>query len=87
MKTLKKVVPLFLCFILAASLIGCMEPNQDEPVQENADLTGTFIEVDRGISWQVVYHRDSKVMYVRGGGTFTLLVNSDGSPMLWDEQN
>lgn len=43
-------------------------------------------------SWpyEVVYHRDTKVMYVvsRGNynaGNFTLLVNPDGSPMLYKE--
>lgn len=87
MKTPKKFASLFLCFILIASLISCMETNHDELEQEDNDLTGTFIEVDRGISWHVVYHRDSKVMYVVGGGTFTLLVNADGSPMLWSEKN
>lgn len=43
-----------------------------------------------GNSWTIVYHKDTKVMYAIscGGynqGTFTLLVNSDGSPMLWEE--
>lgn len=40
-------------------------------------------------NWNVVYHKDTKVMYAvsRGGynsGNFTLLVNPDGSPMLWE---
>ena len=40
--------------------------------------------------YEVVYHKDTKVMYViaRGkytDGNFTLLVNPDGSPMLYEE--
>lgn len=40
--------------------------------------------------WDIVYHKDTKVMYAvsSGGynsGNFTLLVNPDGSPMLWGE--
>lgn len=86
MKTPKKVIPLFLCLIFATALIGCMGMDYDEPAQEEVKPTGTFIEVDRGIGWHISYHRDSKVMYVIGGGTFTLLVNADGSPMLWSEK-
>lgn len=85
MKMLKNVIPFFLCFILSAFLIGCMKMDYDDPMQEEVKPTGAFIEVDRGMSWYTVYHQDSKVMYVVGGGTFTLLVNPDGTPMLWGE--
>ena len=49
-----------------------------------------FITVESGLDYKVVYHRDTKVMYaVSEGssniGTFTLLVNPDGSPMLYKE--
>lgn len=57
--------------------------------------TNMFIRVQRhnyynGNYYDVVYHRDTKVMYVisRGqynSGQFTLLVNADGSPMLYKE--
>ena len=87
MKMPRKFVLFFLCFILSELLTGCMETDYDDPMQEEIKPTGTFIEVDRGMSWHTVYHQDSKVMYVVGGGTFTLLVNADGSPMLWSEKN
>lgn len=40
-------------------------------------------------SYRVVYHRDTKVMYAVSCGTyntgnFTVLVNPDGSPMIWE---
>lgn len=49
-----------------------------------------FVEIERTDSWKVVYHKETKVMYAVsfGGynsGNFTLLVNDDGSPMLWKE--
>lgn len=42
--------------------------------------------------YEIVYHKDTKVMYAisDGGnsyGIFTLLVNSDGSPMLYEEES
>lgn len=40
-------------------------------------------------SYYVVYHKDTKVMYAvstgkHNHGNFTLLINSDGTPMLWE---
>lgn len=48
-----------------------------------------FVTVEDGGSWNVVYHRDTKVMYAISAssynyGNFALLVNPDGSPMLWE---
>ena len=50
--------------------------------------TPMFVEVERATNWKIVYHKDTKVMYAvsNGGcnqGTFTLLVNEDGTPMLY----
>ena len=40
------------------------------------------------MNWKVVYHKETKVMYAisdqqNNRGTFTLLVNADGTPMLY----
>lgn len=39
--------------------------------------------------YYIVYHKDTKVMYVVTSycknNVFTLLVNPDGTPMLWDD--
>lgn len=48
-----------------------------------------FVVVDRTAHYHIVYHRSTKVMYaVSNGnncqGVFTLLVNPDGTPMLWE---
>lgn len=45
-----------------------------------------FVIVEITPSWKIVYHRETKVMYTvsRGGsGDFTLLVNADGTPMVY----
>ena len=39
-------------------------------------------------SYYIVYHKETKVMYAVSNGTysagnFTVMVNPDGSPMLW----
>lgn len=47
-----------------------------------------FVMVEFWGDWCVVCHRDTKVMYVvgRNSGTFTMLVNADGTPLLWKRQ-
>ena len=49
-----------------------------------------FVVVQSNWTYKVVYHKDTKVMYTiscdkDNGGYFTLLVNPDGSPMLYEE--
>lgn len=46
-----------------------------------------FVMVECCGNWSVVYHRDKQVMYTigRDSGTFTPLVNADGTPMLWEQ--
>jgi hypothetical protein len=55
-----------------------------------ADNGPMFVTVEEGYCWYVVYHKETKVMYVvsDGGynrGNFSLLVNPDGTPMLWED--
>lgn len=83
-KTCRGFILCLLSLLLSVSLFGCMDSDCDDPEPENKP-TAMFIEVDRGVGWRVVRHRDSRVMYVVGGGTFTLIVNPDGTPMLWSD--
>ena len=49
-----------------------------------------FATVERKLSYSVVYNKETRVMYAMSDGlynpgTFTLLVNEDGTPMIWKE--
>lgn len=49
-----------------------------------------FVVVQSNFTYKIVYHKDTKVMYAiscddKNAGNFTLLVNPDGSPMLYKE--
>ena len=49
-----------------------------------------FVIVEEASTWRVVYHKDTKVMYAvshgnNSYGEFTLLVNPDGSPMMFQD--
>lgn len=82
----KKIITILIVGML--SLTGCAEVESINDNKQNE--RSMFVEVERTRYWEVVYQRETKVMYVVGGGTynygtFTLLVNADGSPMLWEE--
>lgn len=86
MKMKMKILSVALIVAMCTTLFsGC----SDEARESEAHDPPMFITVEKDYYWIVVYHRDTKVMYaVSDGcynhGTFTLLVNADGSPMLWE---
>lgn len=85
---MKKIIAIFV-LIACIGLISC--DNQKVVKQEDIDTSSTismFVEVEKSESWKVVYHIETKVMYVVSNGsynrgTFILLVNADGSPMVY----
>lgn len=76
--------------ILAMVLSGCNDTSIE--VDETQGTNSMFVEVETTFSYSVVYHRDTKVMYVvstgyNNGGNFTLLVDVDGKPMLYENDD
>ena len=61
----------------------------DNPVEKNTHLGNSdFVMVESTNNFYVVYHKETKVMYVVSDsnynhGNFTLLVNADGTPMTY----
>lgn len=78
-------------FILASVMCFCLMLCGCQDVEKSYDegKLSMFVIVENTNSWQVVYQKETKVMYsVSIGdynrGTFTLLVNPDGTPMIWE---
>ena len=76
------ILTIMLTAVLAT---GCaeVESAQSEPVE-----VSRFMEVENSWNWRVVVDRETGVMYaVSNGsyniGTFTLLVDADGKPLIW----
>ena len=72
--------------VCACLLTGC---SGTLSVDKNYDTDSSFVIVENGASYYIVYHKDTKVMYTMstGGyncGSFCLLVNVDGTPMIWE---
>ena len=83
---MKKVILIILLVVLTVVLSGC---NRPAITVTPAQVSG-FVEVERARRYAIVYDKETKVMYAvsyygDGSGTFTLLVNADGSPKLWQE--
>ena len=84
---MKKIIGILLIIVLVCICTGCAEVET-----EQANETSMFVEVERSNLWMVVYHKETKVMYAVSWssynmGTFTLLVDADGKPLLWEGEN
>ena len=82
----KQVLALILVIGIMLMTCSCQHVEKEEG-QDGAP--SMFVEVETTSLWRVVYHRVTKVMYATSLGTynsgsFTLLVNPDGTPMLWE---
>ena len=88
MKKTIAIAALVMCMILSSCDRQTVAKEADK---HNGTEESMFVELEAADSWIIVYHRTTKVMYaVSDGsynyGTFTLLVNADGSPMLYEEE-
>lgn len=68
-------------------LVGCARVDIAEPTKTGK--TSRFITVETTSSWKVVVDKETGVMYAVswGGyniGTFTLLVDADGKPLIYE---
>jgi hypothetical protein len=88
---MKRFLVIFLCMFLLTGLTGCGESTESQDSREE----NMFVYIQKpnlSDPYAVVYQRDTKVMYVVSGGayncgTFTMLVNPDGSPMLYEKES
>ena len=67
-------------------IVGTRSKSKSEVVKGNPSM---FALIEEGEYWYVYYHQETKVMYVMSlssynRGNFTVMVNPDGSPMLYE---
>ena len=70
--------------------VKSIEQSESAEKSDSVDSSSMFVCIEETASFSVVYHKETKVMYaVSGGsynyGTFTMLVNADGTPMVWEK--
>ena len=87
----------FIIFIMLVaimfSLVGCgvKQLTEEDFTEASKSEYSMFIKLEGTACYDIVYHKTTKVMYAisRGGynqGTFTVLLNADGSPMLHESK-
>lgn len=86
---MKKTFIIFIMIVaMAFGLIGCHDDSQPK---ELASVDGSsFLIVEDGVNYDIVYHKETKVMYIvscgqYNRGDFTVMVNADGTPMVYKE--
>ena len=93
-KRTKRILAGIAAFLIVASIllmfVGCASTRAEAKEVEETGDGNTFVLVDADYYCWVVYHKDTKVMYAvsrspNNIGTYTLLVNADGTPMIWKE--
>ena len=83
---MKRLVLTFLLAVAVLTTSGCSDEMDEEP---RADTSKMFTRVETCDTFDVVYDKDTKVMYVISTGyyncgSFKMLVNADGTPKLWE---
>lgn len=86
---MKKLITFFMTIILCACLFAGCEQTFEIEHETTDNNKSMFILVEQTTTWKIVYHRDTRVMYAvsdssRNLGNFTVLVNADGTPMIWE---
>ena len=84
---MKKLLVAMFALVIAISVSAC-GANQPEKV-DDADVPSRFVIVEQADTWSVAADKDTRVMYVVSNGaynrgTFTLLVNADGTPLVYE---
>lgn len=87
---MKKAIGLIMAVMMAATFAACgSEVEKADSSVGDPETKSMFVQVEDAGIWAVVYHRKTKVMYAvshgsYNSGTMTLLVNADGTPMIYN---
>ena len=89
----KLQLTLIICIIMVVLFVACNgnktgSANATSVIDTRENYNNVFELVGYGNGYNIVYHKQTKVMYVVSDeyynrGNFTLLVNSDGTPMIY----
>ncbi len=84
---MKKVFMFLVTLLLCISLCSCGD-NVEVTGEDVAEDTSMFVKIEQTTHWMVVYHKETKVMYVVSNddyiqGIFTVLVDENGDPMIY----
>jgi hypothetical protein len=69
---------------------GCEKIDRTDRTDDGNSSESMFVLIENGEYWKVVYHRETKVMYIMSvglynKGNFVVMVDADGKPVLYKE--
>ena len=75
--------------VVVITLTGCGKVSDAEIYASKRDENKMFMTVYRDLNYSIVVDKDTMVMYsvstdTYNGGIFTMLVNPDGTPRVWE---
>lgn len=90
---MKRIIVIALAIVLVISAVACTDTTVTVENESVGD-TSMFVIVESSYSWTVIYHRQTKVMYLIAHGKFgsaggvarggaTIMLDADGMPLLW----
>ena len=86
-----KFAVIFWMLVLIFGLTACAYSEMDATYDTEAEELppSMFVEIEQGITYRIVYQKETKVMYAVSDksyseGVFTLLVDENGDPMLYE---
>lgn len=76
-------------FVVVILLAGCGKVSDAEIYAAERDENKMFVTIYHATSYRIVVDKDTRVMYsvsngTYNGGNFTMLVNPDGTPRVWE---
>lgn len=86
----KKLIAILMAIALCACLLLGCGPTVENVTKQEAASMFVCVEDTAGVyAWRIVYHKETKVMYAISQGhynygNFTVLLNPDGTPMIWE---
>lgn len=72
--------------VISIMLSGCGGPVNSEDNNYKPFTSSSFVKVEDNLDYEIVYHKDTKVMYIvtyKGG--YTVMVDENGTPLLWED--
>lgn len=84
----KKIIVILILAIALTMFVACGSVRISREVNES-EAESMFVVVETSSIWEIVYHKETRVMYavsysMYNCGSFTLLVDADGNPLLWN---
>ena len=88
---MKKIITILIICLAIVFCSSCQDSVNVGKFEKAISNESMFVVVQKTGIWAVVYHKETKVMYVVSIGTynsgnFTLLVDENGKPLLWQEK-